>query len=61
MYFPHSTTQSEVKTMSDKEKQSVLETFKNLPRDVQLGVIAGKTLADLEQPKNIQSQNDGAK
>lgn len=37
--------------MSDKEKQSVLEIFKNLPRDVQLGVIAGKTLADLEQPK----------
>lgn len=47
--------------MSDKEKQSVLETFKNLPRDVQLGVIAGKTLADLEQPKPLRTVDSESK
>ena len=37
--------------MSEKEKQSVLETFKNLPRDVQMAMIAGKALAETERPK----------
>jgi hypothetical protein len=47
--------------MSDKEKQAVLETFKNLPRDVQMGVIAGKTLADLEQPKPVRTVDSESK
>ena len=43
--------------MSEKEKATVLETFKNLPKDVQMAVIAGKALAELEKPQGKQSQN----
>lgn len=37
--------------MTDNEKQTVLETFKNLPREVQMAMIAGKALAETERPK----------
>lgn len=35
--------------MSEKEKVTVLEAFKRLPKNVQMAVIAGKTLAELEK------------
>lgn len=42
--------------MSEKEKTAVLETFKNLPKDVQMAVIAGKTLAELEHSTEKQTR-----
>ena len=48
---------SEVMNVSEKEKAEVLETFKNLPKDIQMAVVAGKTLADLERSESKQSQN----
>lgn len=42
--------------MTDNEKQTVLETFKNLPRDVQMAMIAGKALAETEHPKKDETK-----
>lgn len=42
--------------MSTKEKQSVLETFKNLPKDVQMAMIAGKALAETERTETKEEE-----
>ena len=42
--------------MTDNEKQTVLETFKNLPREVQMAMIAGKALAETERPTKEETK-----
>lgn len=44
--------------MSEKEKTTVLEMFKRLPKDVQMALIAGKTLAEaVEQADKVEGTN----